>query len=311
MNDNERHIEEFVKGIPFETPNDKHRDVLKKQLLSAYPKHRLQSTVNAVLIRRTIMKSRTAKLTAAAVIAIVVVVGGIPFWPGGSDAGKWWLGPPAAWGQEILAELDALKGVTCREQTVFVMPDGSEHTSSTWNVLYVSRDSYRRDIYDGDVLRETQWYVPDGAGMLQHSVRFDLESYFTHTHAGSFGNYDPIDRMCVYVGLIDEADTLLGEDTIDGTACVGFEISASKYGNNPGDWIDCIWFDVETKLPVRMEKRGRPVTDYPDETSTTIQDEFDYNPYLPADTFVPETPEGFIFGHPDDIRAAREKERKD
>lgn len=309
MNDNERHIEEFVKDIPFETPDDKHRDVLKKQLLNAYPKHRLQSTVHTVGIWRNIMKSRTAKLTAAAVITIAVVVGGLPFWPDSSDAGKWWLGPSAAWGQEILAKLDASNGVTCREQIVVVMPDGSEHTSSTWNILYVSNDSYRRDIYDGDVLRETQWYVPDGDGTRQHSVRFDLESYFTHTGPGSFGNHDPVDRMRFYVGLIDEADTLLGEDTIDGIQCVGFEISASQYGDNPGDWIDRIWFDVETKLPVRMEKRGRPVTDQSDKTFTTIQSEFDYDPYLPADTFVPETPEGYIHAHPDDIRAAREKEQ--
>ena len=268
-----------------------------------------QSVRSEPKIRRTIMKSRTAKLTAAAVIAIVVVVGGMPFWPGGSDTGKWWLGPPAAWGQEILAELDALKGVTCREQTVLVMPDGSEHTSSTWNVLYVSSDSYRRDIYDGNVLRETQWYVPDGGDMLQHSVRFDLESYFTHSGEGSFGYRDPLDRMRFYVGLIDEADRLLGEDTIDGTQCVGFEISASKYGDNPVDEIDCIWFDVETKLPVRIEQHGRPVTNQPEETITIIQSEFDYYPNLPADTFVPETPEGYINAHPDEIRAARENEQ--
>jgi len=86
--------------------------------------------------------------------------------------------------------------------------------------------------------------------------------------------------------------------------CIGFEISASKYGNNPAEWTDCIWFDVETKLPVRMEKRGRPVTGHPQETITIIQDQFDYNPALSADTFVPYTPEGFVFGHPDDIRAA-------
>ncbi len=260
-------------------------------------------------IWRTIMKGRTAKLTAAAVIAIVVVVGGMPFWPGGSDTGKWWLGPPAVWGQEILAELDALKGVTCREQTVLVMPDGSEHTSSTWNVLYVSSDSYRRDIYDGDVLRETQWYVPDGDGTLHHSIRFDLKSSFTHSGEGRFGNYDPVDRMRSYAGLIGKADSLLGEAVIDGIECVGFEISASGYGDNPGHWTDCIWFDVETKLPVRIEKRGRPVTNQPDKTFTTIQDEFDYNPNLPADTFVPETPEGYINAHPDEIRAARENEQ--
>ncbi len=253
------------------------------------------------------MKNPITKIATAAVIAIVVI-GGITFWPsGGSDNGKWWLGPPAAWGQEILAELDTIKGVTCREQTVFVMSDGSEHTSSTWNILYVSSDSYRRDIYDGDFLREIQWYVPDGSGTLQHSIRYDLKSYFTHTGEGSFGNHDPVERMRFYVKLLDKAD----EKIIEDRNCVGFEISASKYGDNPENWVDCIWFDTETKLPVRMEKHGRPVTDQPNKTVTIIQDQFNYNPELPADTFIPETPEGFINAHPDEIKAAKEKERKE
>lgn len=258
-------------------------------------------------IWRIIMKTRTVKFAAAAVITLAVI-GGMTFWPGGSDSEKWWLGSPAAWGQEILAALDAVKGVTCREQHVTVFPDGSEHTSMTWDIFYVSHDSYRRDIYDGDVLREIQWYVPDGTGTRQHSVRFDLGSYFSHTGEGSFGNYDPIDRMRFYVGLLDEADRQLGVETINGRESVGFEISASKYGNNPGEWTDCIWFDVETKLPVRIEQRGRPVTGQTDRTLTIIQDRFDYNPNLAADTFVPRTPEGFVFGHPDDIQAARKKQ---
>jgi len=270
-----------------------------------------ESAITQPKIRRTIMKSPIVKLAAAAAIAIVVF-GGITFWPsGGSDNGKWWLGPSAAWGQEILAKLDTFKSVTCHEQTVLVMSDGSEHTSSTWDILYVSSDSYRRDIYDGDFLREIQWYVPDGDGTLQHSIRYDLKSYFKHTGEGSFGNYDPVERMCYYIGLLDEADRRLGVEVIDGCECVGFEISASKSGDNPEEWIDCIWFDVETKLPVRIEKRGIPVTDQADKTFTIIQDQFDYDPGLSADTFVPRIPEGFIFGHPDEIRAAREKERNE
>ena len=61
------------------------------------------------------------------------------------------------------------------------------------------------------------------------------------------------------------------------------------------------WFDIETKLPVRIEKRGMSS----DGTTTIIQDQFDYEPGLSEDTFIPYTPEGFVFGHPDDIQAAR------
>jgi hypothetical protein len=183
-----------------------------------------------------------------------------------------------------------------------VAADGSQHTSSTWDIFYVSRDSYRRDIYDGDVLREIQWYVPDGNDMIQHYVRFDLKCYGALRHGGSFGVHDPIERIRFYVERLDKADRFLDEQTIDGHVCVGFEISASKYGSNPEAWLDRIWFDVETRLPVRIEQSGRPVTGDTTRTFTTIQDQFEYAPQVPADTFIPqEPPEGFINAHPDDL----------
>jgi len=146
-------------------------------------------------IWRTIMKTGITKLAAAVAIAIIVF-GGITFWPhSGPENGKWWLGPPAVWGQEIMAELDAIKAVAYREQLVHVLSDGSERTSRIWYIIFESSNTHRRDVYDKDILIETQWYVPDGDGMLQHSVRFDLKSYFTHSGEGSFGNYEPIERM--------------------------------------------------------------------------------------------------------------------
>ena len=311
-------------------PSDNINELIKKLQLkaSADLDKRVHDDISAALtesektksvqpepnIWRIIMKSRITKLAAAAAITIIVL-GGITFWPNsGPDNGKWWLGPPAAWGQEIMEALDTIKGITCREQTIWIATDGSKHTSSTWDKFYVSHDSYRRDIYDGDRLREIQWYVPDGDGTLQHSIRYDLKSYFTHTGEGSFGNHDPVERMRFYVRLLDEADKLLGETVIEGCNCVGFEISAGKYGDNPQEWLDRIWFDIDTKLPVLIEKergcpRDKTKTDF--HPSIRVQDQFDYNPELPADTFVPETPEGFIHAHPDEIKAAKEKERKE
>lgn len=304
-------IKKLINESDVTTSSDADKRILGDALEHLEKLKQKKLTATQPNIWRTIMKNRKLKLAAAAAIAIVIF-GGITFWPsGGSDNGKWWLGPPAAWGQEILAKLDTIKGVTCREQTIWIDPDGSMHTSSTWNLFYVSHDSYRRDIYDGDRLREIQWYVPDGDGTLHHSIRYDLKSYFTHSGEGSFGNYEPIERMRFYVRLLYKADKLLGEKVIEDRNCVGFEISASKYGDNPEQWIDCIWFDIETKLPVRIEEHGRPVTDHPEKTFTIIKDQFNYNPDLPADTFIPETPEGFIHAHPDEIKAAKEKERKE
>ena len=75
MKDNEKHIEEFVKDIPFHAPDDQHSEKLKKQLLNAFPKHRLQATGHAVGLWRVVMRSRIPKLAAAAVIIIAVFFG--------------------------------------------------------------------------------------------------------------------------------------------------------------------------------------------------------------------------------------------
>ncbi|MEN6334435.1 MAG: hypothetical protein ABFE01_09255 [Phycisphaerales bacterium] len=249
------------------------------------------------------MKTATGKLALAAA-TILIVLGGVTFWPfGGSNAGKWWLGSPAALGRELLTALDRVKAVTCREQMVFVGDDGSEHTSSTWTRFYVSKDSYRRDIYDGNSLREIQWYIPDGNDMIQTGVRFDLKCYGAVRHKGSFGDVDPVERMRSCVGRMDKAQRLLEDRVINGRACVGFEIQTAGEGDDAKNRIGRLWFDVETKLPMRIELSGLPVTGDPKCALTLAQDQFDYAPQLLPDTFIPmEPPADFVNAHPDELQ---------
>ena len=301
-------IEKLIKKINYKTSAETHQRIFSNVTQSLDKQEKLKSGVAKPDIWRTIMKSKITKLAATAVI-ILVILGGVTFWPDGSSgSGKWWLGPTAAWSQEILNELNTIKGISCHEQIEIVLADGSKLNFNTSDMLYISKDSYRRDIYDGDFLKEIQWYIPDGNSTLSQSINFDTKSYFIQRGEGSFGNRDPIERMRFYVGLLDKADSLLDEEIIEGRTCVGFEISTNKYGSNPEGWFDCIWFDVETKLPVRIEQHGRPVTDQPDKTCTIIQEQFDYNPEFPTDTFIPWIPEGFTYGHPDDVRATMEQE---
>lgn len=251
-------------------------------------------------------------LPAAAVL--VIVTGGLSFFSRapqpGVPASPWWLGPTAAWAAQVDAAVAqaAIKGITCREQTVFVAADGSTHTSSTWDTFCMSHDSYRRDIYDGSVKRETQWYVPDANGLTVFtSVRFDTRTYSTDgPGTDSFGQHDPVQRMRFFTGLLDKADRRWGPEMIDGRACAGFEIRASQYGSNPDTWVNRIWFDVETMLPARIEMAGLLASDGTG-TITIVQDHFDYAPELPADTFVPRVPEGFTpCDHPDILLKVRQ-----
>ncbi|MHC4757444.1 MAG: hypothetical protein ACYTE8_02190 [Planctomycetota bacterium] len=289
-----KEMKNLLKESKVSISSEKNNKILSAAMLIYEKRQKKRSILFEQNIWRTIMKNRITKFAAAAVIIIAVLIG-INQLDSSIDIAS------VTWGQEIIAAIETIKGVSCREQIFMVTEDGSKHLSTTWNILYLCKDSYRRDIYDVDTLREIQWYVPDGNTMLQHSIRFDLESYFVERHKGSFGVQNPIDRVRFYVQFLDNAGCILGTKQIEDSNCVGFEIKASEYGNNPEQWIDQIWFDVETKLPVVIEQHGRPVTDHPKMTFTTAQDEFNYNDELPEDTFNPYIPNGYIFGHPDDI----------
>jgi outer membrane lipoprotein-sorting protein len=272
---------------------------------------------------RKIMYSKTMKFAAAAVIAMVVL-GGISFWPDGSPQNsKWWLGPPAAWGQEIIAKLETMEALVYRDQYVFVSPYGSTHVSGTWSRNYQAKDRSRTDRYyeptDEDtfgdsnpesVLQHVTYNVPDGQDLVQYDVSYEYQCYTIKTIEGGAYEKDPVKRLQFYVNLLDNANRILDTKTFDGRECVGFEISADRYGDNPEDWINRIWFDVQTKLPVRIEKYDLPITGSPGRTITTIQDQFEYYVQVPAEMFEPEIPVDFINAEPDDVRTAKDIQEK-
>jgi hypothetical protein len=68
MNDNEKFIEEYVKGIPFEDAGVQHRDALKSQLLNAFG-NQPRAAENQWA---TVIRTRVVKLAVAAVILLAM-----------------------------------------------------------------------------------------------------------------------------------------------------------------------------------------------------------------------------------------------
>ena len=317
---------ESTRRISELSPDTRMCDSAKQAVFTAVENEKNQSSrpnANLEPIWRTIMYSRTIKYAAAAVI-VIAVLGGISFWPGsGPQNGKWWLGSPAAWGQEIIAELEKIEALVYRDQSVFVGRYGSTHVSGTWSRNYEARDRSRNDCYyehtDEDtfgdsnpnsILQHVTYKIPDGQNLIQYDVSYEHQCYTIRINKGGAYQHDPVERLRFYVNLLDNADRLLDTAVFEDRECVGFEISAAKYGSNPEDWIDRIWFDVETRLPVRIERHGRPITSQPGETFTHIQDRFEYYAQVPAQMFEPEIPVGFINAEPDEVHAAKEKQEK-
>jgi hypothetical protein len=160
------------------------------------------------------------------------------------------------------------------------------------------------------VLQHVTYEVPYGQDLIQFGVSYEHQCYTIRIIEGGAYQRDHMERLRFYVDLLDNADRILDKAVFEDRECVGFEISANKYGSNPEDWIDRIWFDVETKLPVRIERHGRPITNRPGETFTHIQDQFEYYAQIPAEIFEPEIPDGFINAEPSEVQAAKTEQEK-
>lgn len=272
--------------------------------------------------RRTTMNKRMMKLTAAAAL-VLVVLGGVRFWPDNTPGrGAWWLGPPAVWAQEIMAQMEEVEALVLREQAVFTGQHGFTHVSGSWSRVYQASDRLRRDAYyeptdestfgpnsPDSVLVEVIWELPEGNDLKVYKVSHEFKCYKIFTKKDEAYRRNPLDEVRFYMGLLDRADRLLETKVFDEHECVGFEIDTSKYGDNPQGRTDRIWFDVETKLPVRIEKHGRPVT-HSGYTRTEVLDQFEYDAQVPAETFVPKIPDGFINADPREMREARGRKNK-
>ena len=242
---------------------------------------------------------RVVTVAAACLISAILFVA-LPF---GSDkdraAGGWWLGPASAYAQELVTVLDRARpgGVVAREQTTFVMSDGARHLSSTVSTLFMVQDRYRRDIFDGNRIRESQWYVPGAEGVTQTSVRFEDKTFVVDRHRDASAAGGLVTHMRRLAGAVARADRRLEPEEIDGRECIGFEISGGKLEGAESKGNYRIWFDVETRLPARIEYELKEVNDsIPEQGIRGLAftlDRLEWNPRLPGNTFDPDVPEGF------------------
>jgi outer membrane lipoprotein-sorting protein len=312
-------LEKLVKKLRYEPSAEAHNRVLRTVLGTFDQSGEGETAGIRPTMWRITMRSRMGKL-AAAVIA-VLVVGGVTFWPGGSGNGKWWLGPPAAWGQEIIESLEDFEALVYREQFVHISLYGSTHVSGQWSRNYQATDRSRQDTYfeptdedtysdhtEDSVLHHITWKIPEGDDLIRYDVSSEFQCYTIKRRKGMAYEEDPVEKLRSYVNLLDNADRILETKVFEGKECVGFEIGKGEYGSVSARGIDRIWLDTETKLPVRIEKHARD--NRLGKRYAIIHDQFEYYAVLPAEMFQPDIPHNFINAEPSDMRVAREKEEK-
>ena len=149
----------------------------------------------------------------------------------------------------------------------------------------------------------TKWYIPRGGlpqGPFEPNDRFVVtetmvdvanRTFRFRDYTGSSQPRHPMLDILFVAGLIDRADRYDASVEKDGVRCCVLEISAKKYGDNPEGAIHRIWLDTTTSLPVRTELQW-PRRDGSG-TARLVMDQFQWDPQLPEDYFVPKIPAGF------------------
>lgn len=309
MNPNDP-MEDLIKNLRYQSASDTRERILERAYGVMDEMENTRPVPHRLPIWRTTMGTLKGKVALAAAV-ILIVLGGITLWPFGGSGNEWWLGSPAAWGQEILETLGRMQAVVYRQRTGWDSPHGPPEMNVGWERRYNAKDCYRRDRYDDGVnIMNTQWVISDAQGLLMTEVSHEYECFFTQENEAYGFMAEFVEEMRRHVKRLDKADRPLEPQVFDGHKCVGFEISAARYGDNPKERFDRIWFDVETKLPMRIERHGIAMDFDPGRTMTIIHDQFEYFAEVPADLFVPRIPEGYVSAHPDEIRMAREQEAK-
>jgi hypothetical protein len=297
MNDNEKYIEEFVNDIPFDAPNEKHRDELKNQLLNAFPKHRLQPTVHTVNVWRTIMKSKISKLAAAAVIVLAGFLA-LNFFD--KTSGIVWA--------EVVKRLEDIKtGVYKITTDIKGMPGTSEGYTT-----HITQDVTLS--YEQSAVRiDSSMQLPRGTRKSQTYILFEesvlitvvpaKKQYFKVTISDEQMKKmedEKGDPVTLLKAMLEHEYTELGRKTIDGVAAWGIEVSDPKLSAKMGSFISGgmfdettvqLWVDEKHELPIRINATGSSKDGQA--SMETVYDNFQWDIEIEPALLKPEIPDDY------------------
>ena len=297
MNDNEKYIAEFVKDIPFDNPDNKHRDKLKNQLLHAFPKHRLQLTVHNVRVWRIIMKGRIPKLAAAAVIIFAAFLA-LNFFD--KTSGIVWA--------EVVKRLEDIKTGAYKITTdIKAMPGTTEGYTT-----HITQDvtlSYEQ----GAVRIDSSLQVPSGTRKSHTYILFEesvlitvvpaKKQYFKVTISDEQMKKmedEKGDPVTLLKAMLEHEYTELGRKKIDGVAAWGIEVSDPKLGTKMGSFISGgmfdetivqLWVDEKHELPIRISATGSSKDGKA--SMETVYDNFQWDIEIEPALLKPEIPDDY------------------
>ena len=277
-------------------PADNINDLIKKLHLkaSADLDKRVHDDISAALAKseknksvltepniwRIIMKSRTSKLAAAAIIIIAVFLGLSIFQ---KSSGVAWA--------EVLNNVQKVQTYIHRMKMTVQSPEGSHDVDMTF---YRSTEfGTRRDsFYNGELI--SKLYVSEGVNrsveLLPHQKKY-IKAVFTDEQLKEITEKNN-PREIVKEFMCCNQYNKLGRDTIGGIEVEGIEVDNENFGATLFErGKGRLWVAVDTDLPVMIELEGTSAGSSVQITLTI--DGFDWDPGLQAEDFDPKIPSDY------------------
>jgi outer membrane lipoprotein-sorting protein len=244
-------IEKLVKNINIDTNAKIDKEVLV-EVVEAFEKLKVKKTsATEQNIWRIIMRSRTTKLAAAAVIMIAALLA------------IYNIGPSSVALADVLAKVEQAKAYIYKmnvKVTGSMMPGWPMGQDMTGTVT-ISKDLGMKtememiDPNTGETTTQENYIVPDEKlmVMLMHEKKQFIRTEFSDDLAARMKkqNNDPLELIRQMLGV---KYTELGKSEIDGVEVDGFETTDPGIsGGTTGDVKVTLWVDSKSWLPVLME----------------------------------------------------------
>jgi len=242
-------------------------------------------------IGRTIMKSKTMRLAAAAVIVLACVIG-LSLW---RTTGS---------GIALADVLNQVQQITAYmyQMTMTINgkgPGGLDMNQNIESTVLISQDYGMKMTMgmsdpNGGRAEPTETYMLPGEKAMitiipftKKYIRMELDE--TMAEKTRQQNYDPGTMLRQ---ILDCKYESLGRSVIDGVEVEGFHTSDPNYAGSMGGQVDVkIWVDVKTQLPVReemdMQMENMPMVNM---KMHSVVHNFQWNYPVDAETFKPDIP---------------------
>ena len=246
---------------------------------SVESKEHLQT--KTISIWRIIMRTKTTKFAAAAVIIIAALIGINSFLGTGTSV---------VWG-EVIEKTEQIPTVIYEMTSVISYPGANNEMSTKSDVYDGGAQGNRIDMYMNGELGMQKFLLPEQG--IGYFVRHRQKQYTRFELTGELATMkEDFPRQWIKV-ILSESYAELGSGNINGIDVEGIEVHNSKLlGGAEG--IVRLWVDVKTNLPVRFELEGMMMEGDVKRPTKHVIDDFQWDVEIDASVFNPEIPGDFV-----------------